>query len=332
MAIIRRRRLFQLTMATASSLGFVGAFPSRAQDIVDSLKILVGYPPGGSNDVVARRVAGKLVGNYANVAVVDNKPGAAGRLVVDSLKSLPADGKTMLLTPSSVVTLYPHVYRQLSYDPVSDLTPVAVACDQVHALAVGTPVPEQVRTVADFAAWAKANPAKANCGNPGEGSTPHLLTFMLVKSSGAPIQAVPYRGLAPAVNDLVSGQLASAMLPDGAFLPYRAGGRARVLATTGAARSPFFPEVPTFVEQGLKNIVVTEWIGFFMRAGTSEVIVSKAADAIAEALRQPDLVEAFATAGLVSAPSTPTELARRLSTDRAYWGSVVKSSGFSKLE
>jgi tripartite-type tricarboxylate transporter receptor subunit TctC len=331
MAMIRRRRLFQLT-ATASSLGLVRAFPSHAQDIVDNLKILVGYPPGGSNDVVARRVAGKLVGTYANVAVVDNKPGAAGRLVVDSLKSLAADGKTMLLTPSSVVTLYPHVYRQLSYDPVADFTPVAVACDQVHGLAVGTPVSQQVKTVADFVAWAKANPEKANCGNPGEGSTPHLLTFMLVRSSGAPIQAVPYRGLAPAVNDLVSGQLASAMLPDGAFLPYVSGGRARVLATTGAARSPFFPDVPTFAEQGLQTILVTEWIGFFMRAGTSEAIVSRAADAIAQALRQTDLVEAFATAGLVSAPSTPAELARRLRADRAYWGHVVNSSGFPRLE
>jgi tripartite-type tricarboxylate transporter receptor subunit TctC len=299
---------------------------------LDSLKIVVGYPPGGSNDVAARWVADKLVGKYANVAIVDNKPGAAGRLAIDALKSLPADGRTILLTPSSVVALYPHVYRQLSYDPVADLAPVAVACDQVHALAVGTPVPEQVKSVADFVAWAKANPAKANCGNPGEGSMPHLLTFMLVKSSGAPIQAVPYRGLAPAVNDLINGQLASAILPDGAFLPHAASGRARVLATTGPERSPFFPEVPTFAEQGLKNIVVTEWLGFFMRTGTPEAIVNKTAAAIEKALRQPDLIEAFAKAGLVSAPSTPAELASRLSRDRTYWGPVVKSSGFTPIE
>ena len=134
------------------------------------------------------------------------------------------------------------------------------------------------------------------------------------------------------MNDLISGQLASAMLPDGAFLPYAAGGRARVLATSGASRSPFFPESPTFAEQGLKDIIVTEWIGFFMRAGTPEIIVNKAADAIAKALRQSDLIEAFGKAGLISAPSTPAELARRLSTDRAYWASVVKSSGFAPLE
>ncbi len=331
MATVSRRHLFQMATASISSLGIVRALPSLAQDL-DSVKILVGYPPGGSNDVVARWVASKLVGTYAQAAMVDSKPGAAGRLVVDFLKSLPADGKTMLLTPSSVITLYPHVYRQLSYDPVTDLTPVAVACNQVHALAVGTTVPEQVRTVAEFVDWAKANPSKANCGNPGEGSMPHLLTFMLVKGSGAPLQAVPYRGVAPAVNDLISGQLAAAMLPDGAFLPHAASGRARVLATTGAARSPFFPEAPTFAEQGLTDIVVTEWIGFFMRSGTPEIFVRKAADAIAKALGQPDLIDAFAKAGLASAPSTPAELARRLSTDRAYWGPVVKTSGFILLE
>ena len=238
----------------------------------------------------------------------------------------------MLLTPSSVVTLYPHVYRQLSYDPATDLTPVAVACDQVHALAVGTSVPEQVRTVADFVSWAKANPAKANCGNPGEGSTPHLLTFILVKSSGAPIQAVPDRGLATAVNDLISGQLASAMLPDGAFLPYAASGRARAgppLRARPVRNSS--RRSATFAEQGMKDIDVTEWLGFFMRAGTSEVIVNRAANAITQALRQPDLIEAFAKAGLVSAPSTPAKLARRLSIDRAYWA-TVKSLGFNPLE
>jgi tripartite-type tricarboxylate transporter receptor subunit TctC len=154
MAMTSRRHLFQMTMSTVGFFGFVMALPSQAQDALDSLKILVGYPPGGSNDVVSRWVADKLIGNYAKAALVDNKPGAAGRVVIDVLKSLPANGKTMLLTPSSVVTLYPHIYRQLSYDPVADLTPVAVACDQVHGLAVGTMVPEQVRSVADFVAWA----------------------------------------------------------------------------------------------------------------------------------------------------------------------------------
>src|SRR5258708_1589938 len=155
-----RRHFSQMTMSMIGCLAFMRACPSQAQDALDSLKILVGYPPGGSNDVVARWVADKLVGNYANTAMVDNKPGAAGRLVVDVLKSSPANGKTMLLTPSSVVTLYPHIYRQLSYDPVANLTPMAVACAQVHAQAVGTPHYDRVRTAADFAAWQTANPGQ----------------------------------------------------------------------------------------------------------------------------------------------------------------------------
>jgi tripartite-type tricarboxylate transporter receptor subunit TctC len=331
MPMTSRRRILQ---ATSAAIFAVVAKPraSRAEEVLDNLKIVCGYPPGGPTDLVSRWVADKLAGNYAKAALVDNRPGAAGRIAIDALKSSPANGKTMLLTPGSVVALYPHIFRQLSYDPLTDLTAISVACEHVHGLAVGPAVPEQVRSVADFVAWAKANPAKANCGNPGEGSTPHLLTAVLAKASGAPIQAVPYRGGSPAMTDLISGQLASAMLPDGLFLPYTADRRARVIATTGPTGSQFFPDVPTFAEQGVQHMVYTEWFGFFMPAGTSGLIVNRAADAVAKAVKQPDLIEAFAKAGLVAASSTPTELAQRLSTELAYWGPEVKSLGFNPLE
>lgn len=331
MPMISRRRILQTTSAATIAV-VAKPLASRADALLDNLKIVCGYPPGGPTDLVSRWVADKLAGNYAKATLVDNRPGAAGRIAVDALKSSPASGKAMLLTPSSVVTLYPHVYRQLSYDPLTDLTPVSGACEHVHGLAVGPAVPEQVRSVSDFVAWAKANPAKANCGNPGEGSLPHLLTMVLAKASGAPIQAVPYRGGAPAVADLLSGQLASVMSPDGLFLPYTTSGRARVIATSGPARSQFFLEVPTFAEQGLQHMVYTEWFGFFMPSGASGLIVNQAADAIAKALRQSDLIEAFAKAGLVAAPSTPAELAKRLGTELAYWGPEVKSLGFNPLE
>jgi tripartite-type tricarboxylate transporter receptor subunit TctC len=150
----------------------------------------------------------------------------------------------------------------------------------------------------------------------------------LAKTSGATIQPVPNRGVAPAVADVISGRLASAMLPDGAFLPYLADRRARVIATTGTARSQSSPRF----QQGVKDIVVVEWFGFFMPAGTPEPIVNRAATSIANALKQPDLFEAFAKAGVVSAPSTPAELARRLSTERSHWGPEVKSLGFNPLD
>jgi tripartite-type tricarboxylate transporter receptor subunit TctC len=332
MPMTLRRRFLRMTIPIVGSVGFVRPLASQAQDALDSLKILCGYPPGGPTDLVSRWVADKLTGNYAKAALVDNRPGAAGRVVIDALKSSPTNGKTMLLTPSSVLTLYPYLFRQLSYNPITDLTPVSVACEHVHGLAMGPAVPDQVRSVADFVAWAKANPAKANCGNPGEGSSPHLLTAVLAKASGAPIQAVPYRGGVSAMTDLISGQLASAMLPEGVFLPYTADRRARVIATTGPTRSQFYADVPTFAEQGLQHMVYTEWFGFFMPAGTSGLIVNVAADAVAKALGQLDLINAFAKAGLVATRSTPAELAERLSTELAYRGPEVKSLGFNLLD
>ena len=269
----------------------------------------MGFPAGGTADVVARWLADKLTPGYAKSAIVDNKPGAAGRIAVDILKTSPPDGRTMLVTPASVMAVYPHVYRQLSYNPVTDFSPVTVASTFVHGIAVGPAVPMEVKTLAQFGAWAKANPDKANCGNPGEGSLPHFLTMLLARALGAPIQAVPYRGGAPALADLVAGQLASLMLPDGAFLAYSKDNRVRVLATSGPKRSQFYPDVPTFAEQGVKDIVVTEWFGMFMPTGVPAPIVARASQAIAKVLGQPEVIEAFAKSGMVPTPTTPAQLA-----------------------
>ncbi len=153
---------------------------------------------------------------------------------------------------------------------------MSLAATFVHGCAVGPVVPAEVKTLAQFADWAKANPAKANCGNPGEGSFPHFLTLVMAKALGAPIQPVPYRGGAPALADMMAGQLAALMLPDGSFLPYTRDNRARVLATSGEKRSPFYPDVATFAEQGVKELVVTEWFGLFAPAATPAAVVSRA--------------------------------------------------------
>ena len=167
--------------------------------------------------------------------------------------------------------------------------------------------------------WAKANPAKANCGNPGEGSFPHFLTLVMAKALGAPIQPVPYRGGAPALADMMAGQLAALMLPDGSFLPYTKDNRARVLATSGEKRSPFYPDVATFAEQGVKELVVTEWFGLFAPAATPAAVVSRASDAIAKALASKEIAQAFANLGMVPKSNTPAELAhpgRRFGLDQ----------------
>jgi len=327
---IRRRRALQALGAAGATL----AAPTivRAQEPLDTLKIIVGFPAGGSADVVSRQIADKLAPAYARSAIVDNRPGAAGRIAIDALKTSPPDGRTLLLTPASTVTVYADIYRNLSYNPMTDLAPVSLAATFVHGLAVGPMVPAEVKTLAQFGAWCKANPGKASCGNPGEGSFPHFLTLVLAKALGAPIQPVPYRGGAPALADMLAGQLAALMLPDGSFLPYAQDNKIRVLATSGTAPSPFYPNVPTFAEQGVKDIVVTEWFGLFAPAATPPAVIARASDAIAKVLGTKEMAEAFAKFGMLPKACKPAELAALIKTEAAIWGPIIRSTGFKPLE
>lgn len=327
---ITRRGVLQTAAAAGASLASPAAV--RAQGPLDTLKIIVGYPPGGSADVVTRQLAERLAPAYARSIIVDNRPGAAGRIAIDALKTSPPDGRTLLLTPASTVTVYADIYRQLSYNPTTDLAPVSLAATFVHGLAVGPMVPAEVRTLAQFGEWSKANPAKASCGNPGEGSFPHFLTLVLAKALGAPIQPVPYRGGVPALADMMAGQLAALMLPDGSFLAYTKDNRVRVLATSGETRSPFYPDVPTFAEQGVKEIVVSEWFGLFAPAATPPAIVTRAADAIAKVVASKEIADAFANLGMVPKANTPAELAALIKAEGATWGPIIRSTGFKPLE
>jgi tripartite-type tricarboxylate transporter receptor subunit TctC len=327
---IKRRGVLQTAAAAGASLASPAAV--RAQGPLDTLKIIVGYPPGGSADVVTRQLAERLAPAYARSIIVDNRPGAAGRIAIDALKTSPPDGRTLLLTPASTVTVYADIYRQLSYNPTTDLAPVSLAATFVHGLAVGPMVPAEVKTLAQFGEWSKANPAKASCGNPGEGSFPHFLTLVLAKALGAPIQPVPYRGGVPALADMMAGQLAALMLPDGSFLAYTKDNRIRVLATSGETRSPFYPDVPTFAEQGVKEIVVSEWFGLFAPAATPPAIVTRAADAIAKVVASKEIADAFANLGMVPKANSPAELAALIKAEGATWGPIIRATGFKPLE
>ena len=327
---ITRRGVLQTAAAAGASLALPAA--ARAQGALDTLKIIVGYPPGGSADVVTRQLAERLAPAYARSVIVDNRPGAAGRIAIEALKTAPPDGRTLLLTPASTVTVYADIYRQLSYNPTTDLAPVSLAATFVHGLAVGPMVPVEVKTLAQFGEWSRANPGKASCGNPGEGSFPHFLTLVLAKALAAPIQPVPYRGGAPALADVMAGQLAALMLPDGSFLPYTRDNRMRVLATSGETRSPFYPDVATFAEQGVKEIVVSEWFGLFAPAATPPAVVSRAAQAIAKVVASKEIADAFANLGMVPKANTPAELAALIKAEGATWGPIIRSTGFKPLE
>lgn len=302
---------------------------SRAQLVTDTLRILCGYPPGSPPDVVARHVGDKLAGVYAKTVIVENKAGAAGRLAVDACMKAQADGTTMLLTPASVFTMYPFIYKNLSYDPQADFVPVSQAADFSHALALGPMVPEAVTTARDFVLWCKENPEKASCGNPGAGSLPHFIAVLMAREARVDLNHVAYRGTGPATQDVIGGQIASAMGPEGNFLPHLASRRLRVVAVTDSHRSPYLPDVSTFKEQGFKAIDVREWFGFFMPKDTPALRVDRCASSVATALRSVDVARSFAQLGMTAGSSTPPELSAKVASDLAYWKPVVKEAGFS---
>ena len=325
-----RRQFIQASAATAVMGGF--AMPSFAQALpLEQVKIINGFPVGGSADTTSRRVGEKL-GSSAftkNAAVVENKTGAAGRIAIEAVKAASPDGTTLLLTPYSMMAIYPHIYKQLSYDPFTDLMPVAMASSLVHGLAVGPMVPATVRTVKDYLAWAKANPKDASYGSPAAGSTPHFLGALLGLNNGVDLKHIPYRGSTPGVTDLIGGQLASMFTPHGDFLANHRAGKLRILATSGKQRSAFVPEIPTFIESGFPDLIVEEWFGFYAPAKTPANIIASANAAINAALKEKSVIDSLAIQGLLPVGGTAAQMAADQKLQFDAWGPIVKKIGFT---
>ena len=318
----------QLLAASAGSL-VLAPFGARAQAMPDTARIVAGFAPGGTVDVTSRRVADKLRDVLAKSVVVENRSGAGGQIALSALKTAPADGLTLIVTPMSMLGIYPHTYKKLPYDPVADFAPVSQVARLDMALAVGTMVPASVRTLADFAAWCKAHAKDASFGSPAAGSVPHFVAELFGRAAGIDFRHVPYRGTQPAIADLIGGQVASVSGPVGEFLQHLAGGKVRLLATSGAARSRFAPTVATYAEQGFKDIVFDEWFGAFVPAKTPADAVQRVSAALRKALAAPDVVDALALMGLEAKPSTPAELGALLKTDTERWAPLIKTIGFS---
>jgi tripartite-type tricarboxylate transporter receptor subunit TctC len=315
----------QFSLSSAALLLAAGRVQAQG---METARVLCGFPAGGTTDAVSRRVADKLRPAYAKATLVDNKPGAGGRLAVEELKRSPNDGSVMLLTPAAMITLYPHLYTKLAYG-IEDVTPVCTACQVSFGFGVGPAVPESVKNLKDFLDWAKANPTAANYGSPGAGSPPHFIGALLSKESGIDLRHVPYRGSAPGIQDLLGGQVGAMSSPIGDYLPHLKSGKLRLLATSGATRSRFTPEVQTYAEQGFKNLTMSEWYGFFMPGKAAPETVQRAAAAIRAAVASPDVVEAFAQLGFEATANTPAEMAKAVKEENAAWGPIVKQVGFT---
>jgi tripartite-type tricarboxylate transporter receptor subunit TctC len=323
------RRTFVRASGAAAALASLGLANTASAQTLDVVKIVTGFPPGGTSDTLCRRVADRLRGDYTRNALVENKAGAGGQIAVQSMKGAAIDGSVILQTPASMLMIYPHIYKKLSYDAFTDVTAITLACNFDFGLAVGPAVPETVKTVPEFLAWCKANPGSANFGSPAAGSVPHFIGVLLGKSAGIELKQVPYRGSPPAIQDLVGGQVQAVSAPVGEFIQQVAAGKIRLLGVSGAKRSRFAPTVPTYVEQGLKDMAFSEWFGFFAPGGTPETVIQRANAALRTALASQDVIDGLAVMGLEVASSTPAELTALLKASYDRWGPIVKQIGFT---
>jgi tripartite-type tricarboxylate transporter receptor subunit TctC len=314
-------------MAAAVVVALGGSVPAASADDKTPVRVLVGLAAGGSNDLIARELAERLRTITGDQYIVENKPGAAQRLALAELKRSPPDGRTFIVATNSPFSTLPNVYGdKLGYDPVKDFTPIGRMVKFETALATGPLV--QAKSFADFVAWAKATPSLAAYGTPGAGTSPHFIGVMLSNALGIPLTHVPYKGGAPAINDLIGGHLPMLInsLPD--MLEQHRGGRLRIIAITSRERSTLTPEVPTLSELG---IPVTADIGIdiYAPAGVPPDVVARLNAELTQAVNTPETRDRFIKYGLVIAPSSPQQLAAFQAEELNKWAAPIKASGYT---
>jgi tripartite-type tricarboxylate transporter receptor subunit TctC len=315
-----RRRFLLLGLAAAL---VAPTLPAHAQG--DQIRIIFPFAAGGSGDTLARMLAEKLRTGLNRTVVVENRTGGAGQIGVVAVKNAAPDGNTLLLTPIAPMSIYQHVYKALQYDPVNDFTPVAQIGTFDFGIAVGRDHP--AKTLKNFVAWAKANPAQGNFGVPAAGTLPHFLGVMLGRAAQIDLRQVPYRGSAAALTDLMGGQIPIVVTTTSDLTQFHKDGRIRVLATSDKARSPFLPDVPTFRESGY-DLVASGWYGVFAPAKTPADVVARINKVIVDAVRAPDFRDKLLGFGLAPTGTSATQFAAIQKADAEFWGPAVKASGF----
>lgn len=290
-----------------------------------STRILIGFPPGGSADVVARLLADRMRVSLAQNIVVDNKPGAAGRLALSELKRSAPDGSTLIFSPSGAMVIHPWLYSNLGYDTAKDFTPISLVSTFDFAVTAGPGAP--AGDLKAVLAWMKANPGKANYATSGAGTVPHFAGQLLSQAAGVPMTHVAYRGGAPAAQDLIGGQVPLMVDTAVETIEHHRAGKVRILAVTGAQRNRALPEVPTLKEAGI-DVTADAFFGLYGPPAMPSDVVQRIDRAVAEALRVPEVQERIYNLGLVPAHAGPAELAAIQAAHLKRWEGPIKASGF----
>lgn len=290
-----------------------------------TVKILVGFPPGGSADVIARLMAEKMRASLGQNVIVDNKPGAGGRIALGEVKRAAPDGQTLVLSPSGALVIQPWLYSNLGYDPVKDFTAISRVSTFDFAVTAGPGAP--AGDIKAVMAWMKANPAKANYGTSGAGTVPHFAGQLLGQAAGVPMTHVAYKGGAPAAQDLIGGQVPLMVDTASETIEHHKAGKVRILAVTGETRTKALPDVPTLKEAGI-NITADAFFGLYGPAGMAPDAVARIDRAVAEALRSPEVQEKIYSFGLVPNHAGPAALAATQGEHLKRWEAPIKASGF----
>ncbi len=312
--------LATVAIVTAALCGTAHAqnYPSKPVTIV------VPFSPGGATDIMARTLAEPLGKRLGQPVIVENRTGAGTMIASEHVSKATPDGHTLLLAASSL-GIAPSLYSKVNYDPVKDFTPISLVASVVHVLSVHPSVP--AKNVSELIAWVKANPTKANYGSVGAGTSTHLESELFATMAGVKMQHIPYKGSAPALMDLVGGNLPIMFDAYASSGPFIRENKIRLLAVTTAQRSKLLPDVPTVAESGLPGYEAMPWLGLVAPAGTPNAVVNKVHAELMEVLKDAAVQEKFRSLGLDIIGNKPAEFADFIKKDIVKWAKVVKDSG-----
>ena len=314
-----QRAILSIMLASAFILGVPPS--TMAQDYPNRvIRLIVPFPPGGPTDVIARIVANSTSPLLGQTIVVENRPGgAAGTVGTRVVVSADPDGYTLLLSIVGSLTIAPALYK-LDYDPLKDLAPIAIVEQSPEVLTVNPAMPN---SLAEFIAYAKSNPGKVNLASPGVGTFPHLLGALLQLVSNIKLNDVPYRGAAPAITDLLAGQVQVMFNNPSVVAEHLESGKLRALGVTSDTRFAQLPNVSTFIEQGYSRLSATEWLGLLAPAGTPEPIVQKLNSAVNRAMQMPDARASLRKLSVETKAVTPQEFKTFMAAETRKWAQVV---------
>ena len=317
-SVLRGAAIAALTMLV-SGVAFGQAYPTRP------IRLVVPSSAGaGVTDIMARLIGHRLSESLGQQIVVDNRPGASGILGSDVVAKAAPDGYTLLIANVSLI-VNPYLYSKMPYDPLTDFLPVTMVNSAPLQLVVHPSVP--ANSVAELVAYAKSRPGQLNYGSGGLGSTPYLAAELFKSIAGIDVVHVPYKGGAPALTELVGGQLTFMIENVPGTMPFVKSGKLRALAITSPQRSPLAPELPTMIEAGVPGYEMSGWNGIFAVKGTPPEIVAKLNAELVKILRAPDMKEQMAALGAEPVGDTPEELRTFLKADMARWGKIIQEKG-----